>query len=60
MKLQQAQMPFPNNNNPETDFNARWPNLPPAGIMNDLRPQVPPGPQVPENMALILKLLRGN
>lgn len=59
MKLQ-SQMPFPDNRDPRTDFNARWPSqLPPSGIMNDMKPQVPAGPQVPDNMALILKLLRG-
>lgn len=35
----QQQMPFPNNNNPDTDFNSRFGNLPPSGILNDIKPQ---------------------
>lgn len=30
-------MPFPNNNNPDTDFTNRFGNLPPSGILNDLK-----------------------
>lgn len=30
-------MPFPNNHNPDSDFNTRFGNLPPSGIMNDLK-----------------------
>jgi len=38
-------MPFPDNKDHRTDFVNRFPAyLPPAGIMNDLRPQVPEVP----------------
>lgn len=40
----QAQMPFPDNHNPDMDFVNRFPNLPPSGIMNDLKPSVEFGP----------------
>src|ERR1700722_677332 len=33
----QKAMPFPDNHNPEQDFNSRFGNLPPAGILNDLK-----------------------
>lgn len=39
----QAKMPFPDNRNPDMDFANRWPNLPPSGIMNDLKPNMDPG-----------------
>lgn len=39
---QKSQMPFPDNKNPDTDFTSRFGNLPPSGIMNDLKPQQPP------------------
>lgn len=43
----QSQMPFPNNHNPNMDFVNRWPvQLPPAGIMNDLRPKIETGPEL--------------
>lgn len=32
-------MPFPDNRNPDMDFNSRFGNLPPSGILNDLKPQ---------------------
>lgn len=34
----QAMMPFPDNRNPDMDFVNRWPDLPPSGILNDLKP----------------------
>lgn len=37
----QSQMPFPDNNNPDTDFNNRFPNLPKSGILNDIKPTDP-------------------
>lgn len=53
-------MPFPNNYDPRTDFVNRWPSqLPSSGIMNDLKPQISNAPKVPENLPLILQLLRG-
>ncbi len=30
-------MPFPDNRNPDSDFNSRFGNLPPSGILNDIR-----------------------
>lgn len=45
MKVPQNQMPFPDNNNPDTDFNNRFPNLPKSGILNDLK--TPPDPSPP-------------
>lgn len=47
LRAQQAQaaMPFPNNHNPDMDFANRWPvQLPPSGVMNDLKPQIEMGP----------------
>lgn len=32
-------MPFPDDRNPDSTFNSRFGNLPPSGILNDLRPQ---------------------
>lgn len=37
-------MPFPDNNNPDTDFNNRFPNLPKSGILNDIKPSDPVPP----------------
>lgn len=34
---QKNQMPFPNNTNPDETFNGRFGNLPPSGILNDLK-----------------------
>lgn len=56
-------MPFPDNHNPDMDFVNRWPsNLPPAGIMNDLRPQIETGPNIPlpANIQAIVNGLKGN
>lgn len=39
-------MPFPNNRNPDQDFNSRFGNLPPSGILNDLKPQNPDKPLI--------------
>ncbi len=39
------QMPFPNNRNPDQDFNSRFGNLPPSGILNDLKK--PTGETIP-------------
>lgn len=33
----QDKMPFPDNHNPDQDFAARFGNLPPSGILNDLK-----------------------
>lgn len=44
IEQQGFKMPFPNNNNPDTDFVNRFPNLPPSGILNDLKK---PGDTVP-------------
>lgn len=38
-------MPFPDNNNPDTDFNNRFGKLPPSGILNDLKK--PTGETIP-------------
>ena len=48
-----AAMPFPDNHNPDMDFVNRWPQLPPSGILNDLKPNLDPG------MQLIRKLPNG-
>lgn len=40
MQIPQNAMPYPNNQNPDSDFNSRFGNLPPAGIMNDLKPKI--------------------
>jgi len=41
----QQQMPFPDNHNPDMDFVNRWPaQLPPSGILNDLKA---PNPDLP-------------
>lgn len=38
-----GQMPFPDNHNPDMDFANRFPTqMPPSGIMNDLKPQSDP------------------
>ncbi len=38
------QMPFPTNHDPRMDFVNRWPSqLPPSGILNDLKPNLDPG-----------------
>lgn len=59
----QVEMPFPDNHNPNMDFVNRWPaQLPPSGIMNDLRPQVESGPNIPlpANIQAIISGLKGN
>lgn len=38
------QMPFPNNVDPNTNFDSRFGNLPPSGIMNDLKKPGDPTP----------------
>lgn len=38
-------MPFPDNRNPDSDFNSRFGNLPPSGILNDIKK--PKGETVP-------------
>lgn len=37
-EVNKQQMPFPDNRNPDMDFNNRFGNLPPSGILNDLKP----------------------
>lgn len=39
-------MPFPNNSNPDSNFNNRFGNLPPSGILNDLRKPPEPTPSL--------------
>ncbi len=42
--LRGSSMPFPDNHNPNMDFINRWPSqLPPSGILNDLKPNLDPG-----------------
>lgn len=38
---QKNSMPFPDNRNPDSDFNNRFGNLPPNGILNDIKPRDP-------------------
>ena len=46
-----SQMPFPDNHDPRADFTNRWPtNLPPAGILNDLKPKIENGPALQRKM----------
>lgn len=41
------QMPFPDNKDPRSDFDNRYPKeLPPSGILNDLKPQNPDRPLI--------------
>lgn len=44
-------MPFPDNKDPRTDFTNRFGNLPPSGILNDLRK-----PNPDQNMPLVRKI----
>lgn len=48
-----SQMPFPDNNNPNTDFNNRFGNLPPSGVLNDLKKPTDQTPQLVRKVANI-------
>lgn len=43
--LAKDQMPFPDNKNPDQTFDSRFGNLPPSGILNDLKK--PTGETIP-------------
>jgi hypothetical protein len=48
-----SQMPFPDNNNPNTDFTNRFGNLPPSGVLNDLKKPSDPSPPLIRKIAYL-------
>lgn len=44
LPVDKKEMPFPNNRNPDSDFTSRFGNLPPSGILNDLKRPDPDRP----------------
>lgn len=44
LEVSMGQMPFPDNRNPDSDFTSRFGNLPPSGILNDIKRGIPEKP----------------